>query len=115
MRYTIVILVAVILIFTGTANGKSDYVTSGLACIHHYEGAWNANTGNGYYGGLQMDLNFQARYGYTYLHRTRIYFAKLWGTANNWPVWAQMQAGRNGYRERRWDPWPRTARACGLI
>jgi hypothetical protein len=23
-------------------------------CIHSGEGAWNANTGNGYYGGLQM-------------------------------------------------------------
>jgi len=23
-------------------------------CIHSREGAWNANTGNGYYGGLQM-------------------------------------------------------------
>src|SRR4029077_8860253 len=23
-------------------------------CIHSKEGAWNANTGNGYYGGLQM-------------------------------------------------------------
>jgi hypothetical protein len=23
-------------------------------CIHNGEGAWNANTGNGYYGGLQM-------------------------------------------------------------
>lgn len=23
-------------------------------CIHRGEGAWNANTGNGYYGGLQM-------------------------------------------------------------
>ena len=25
-------------------------------CIHHREGAWNANTGNGYYGGLQFLL-----------------------------------------------------------
>ena len=23
-------------------------------CVHRGEGAWNANTGNGYYGGLQM-------------------------------------------------------------
>ena len=28
-------------------------------CIHEHEGAWNANTGNGYYGGLQMTLWFQ--------------------------------------------------------
>lgn len=23
-------------------------------CIHRHEGAWNANTGNGYYGGMQF-------------------------------------------------------------
>lgn len=23
-------------------------------CIHEHEGAWNANTGNGYYGGMQF-------------------------------------------------------------
>jgi hypothetical protein len=26
-------------------------------CIHHYEGAWNDNTGNGYFGGLQFLLS----------------------------------------------------------
>jgi resuscitation-promoting factor RpfA len=25
-------------------------------CIHGYEGAWNANTGNGHYGGMQFTL-----------------------------------------------------------
>jgi len=25
-------------------------------CIHRHEGAWNANTGNGYYGGMQFLL-----------------------------------------------------------
>ena len=29
-------------------------------CIHRYEGAWNSNTGNGYYGGLQMDWRLPA-------------------------------------------------------
>lgn len=88
------------------AWSSTDYVTSGLLCIHSHEGAWNANTGNGYYGGLQMDLNFQAAYGPAFLRR--------WGTADHWPIWAQIQAGRNGYRARRWDPWPNTARMCGL-
>ena len=32
---------------------------SGWLCIHRYEGAWNSATGNGYYGGLQMDVGFQ--------------------------------------------------------
>jgi hypothetical protein len=26
-------------------------------CIHAHEGAWNANTGNGYYGGMQFLLS----------------------------------------------------------
>jgi len=102
---------------TGAANGKthSDYVTTGLMCIHRYEGAWNANTGNGYYGGLQMDRSFQTTYGYSRWHGTKIYFTRLWGWAHNWPIWAQLQAGRNGYKARGWYPWPLTARYCGLL
>lgn len=101
--------VAVYLGSTGAANGKtqSDYVTRGLLCIHRYEASWNANTGNGYYGGLQMDINFQQDHGRAFLRR--------WGYAHNWPVWAQLQAGRNGYRARGWNPWPNTARICGLV
>ena len=33
---------------------------SGWLCIHRYEGAWNSATGNGYYGGLQMDIELPA-------------------------------------------------------
>ena len=106
-----VIIAALIAAFslgsTGAANGSTDYVTGGLLCIHRYEGAWNSNTGNGYYGGLQMDYGFMRAYGNRFLHR--------WGTANRWPVWAQLQAGRNGFRARRWWPWPNTARMCGLL
>ena len=77
-------------------------------CIHHYEGAWNANTGNGYYGGLQMDRRFQSLYGRDFVAR--------WGTADNWPAWAQLQAAVRAYRSGRgFYPWPNTARACGLI
>src|SRR5438093_1389539 len=32
-------------------------------CIHHYEGAWNANTGNGYYGGMQFLFSTWASVG----------------------------------------------------
>ena len=83
-------------------------LAASFLCIHHYEGAWNANTGNGYYGGLQMDLTFQGRYGAD--------FVRLWGTADNWPSWAQLQAAVRAYQSGRgfW-PWPNTARACGLI
>lgn len=76
-------------------------------CIHEHEGAWNANTGNGYYGGLQMTLAFQAAHGPSFLRR--------WGTANNWPVWAQLQAAEDAWNDdgqsyREWG----TAGVCGL-
>ena len=83
-------------------------LNASFLCIHHYEGAWSANTGNGYYGGLQMDLTFQGRYGADFL--------RLWGTADNWPPWAQLQAAVRAYQSGRgFYPWPNTARACGLI
>jgi hypothetical protein len=84
------------------------WLSSAFACIHRYEGAWNANTGNGYYGGLQMDIPFQSRYGSDFLRR--------WGTADQWPVWAQIQAAVRAYQSGRgFGPWPNTARACGLL
>jgi hypothetical protein len=83
-------------------------LSASFLCIHHYEGAWNANTGNGYYGGLQMDLSFQGLYGADFLRR--------WGTADNWPPWAQLRAAVRAYQSGRgFYPWPNTARACGLI
>lgn len=86
----------------------SDFLVNAFTCIHHYEGAWNANTGNGYYGGLQMDMGFQSYYGAD--------FMKQWGTADNWPVWAQLQAAIRAYKSGRgFYPWPNTARMCGLI
>lgn len=74
-------------------------------CIHEHEGAWDANTGNGYYGGLQMDLSFQQAHGPQFLAR--------WGTANNWPVWAQIEAAENAYATRGFGPWPNTRLMCG--
>jgi transglycosylase-like protein len=77
-------------------------------CIHRWEGAWNSNTGNGYYGGLQMDLQFQRTYAPAFLLRK--------GTADRWTrleqIWVGERARRSG---RGFYPWPSTARACGLI
>jgi Transglycosylase-like domain len=85
----------------------SDDLTAAFLCIHHFEGAWNANTGNGYYGGLQMDARFMHAYGPEYLAR--------WGTADAWPPWAQVEAARRAYASGRgFEPWPNSARACGL-
>ena len=84
------------------------WLLADFRCIHAYEGDWTSNTGNGYYGGLQMDLAFQRLYGAEFLAR--------FGTADAWPVWAQFHAAARAYSSGRgfW-PWPNTARACGLL
>jgi len=77
-------------------------------CIHRYEGAWTSNTGNGYYGGLQMDLSFQRTYAPGLLRRK--------GTADRWTPLEQMWAAERAHRSGRgFYPWPNTARYCGLI
>jgi hypothetical protein len=75
-------------------------------CVHGYEAKWN-DPGAPYYGGMQMDIEFQRTYGLQYYYR--------WGTADNWPVWAQLHAAYKGYQDRGWWPWPNTARYCGLL
>ena len=76
-------------------------------CIQRYEGAW-ADGGSPYYGGLQMDLGFQQRYG-AYLLRRK-------GTADHWTPLEQMWVAERAYRHGRgFYPWPNTARYCGLI
>lgn len=113
MRKVHVILAALCVAFTmavcSEANAYSGYAMSGLMCIHSHEGSWSdPNTsGYGYYGGFQMDYNFMEAYGGAFLRR--------WGTADRWPVWAQIQAAMNGYLARGWYPWPVSARLCGLL
>jgi hypothetical protein len=86
----------------------SSSLQQAFLCIHRYEAAWDANTGNGYYGGLQMDLPFQSHYGPEYVAR--------YGTADQWPVWAQLEVAARAYRDvGGFWPWPNTARVCGLI
>ena len=76
-------------------------------CIHHYEGSWPSNTGNGYYGGLQMNLGFQQTYA-PWLLRTK-------GTADHWTPLEQLWAAEKAAKSRGFWPWPNTARSCGLI
>jgi hypothetical protein len=79
-----------------------------FTCIHHYEGAWNDETGNGFHGGLQMDYAFETRYGAEFYSR--------WGDAGHWPPWAQIQAAIRAHDSGRgFGPWPNTARYCGLL
>jgi hypothetical protein len=76
-------------------------------CIQRYEGRWN-DPNPPYYGGLQMDLGFQRRYGRALLARK--------GTADRWTPLEQMWAAERAHRAGRgfW-PWPNTARFCGLL
>jgi hypothetical protein len=88
--------------------GLPDWLRQAFLCIHSYEGAWTSNTGNGYYGGLQMDWGFMRAYGAE--------FVRQWGSADNWPVGAQLAAAARAHASGRgFTPWPNTARACGLL
>ena len=83
------------------------YLTSAFQCIHAHEGAWYANTGNGYYGGLQMDIDFQRAYGAELLRSK--------GTADNWTPAEQISVAIVAHASRGFQPWPNTARMCGLL
>ena len=76
-------------------------------CIHSHEGAWNDNTGNGYYGGLQLNMEEMQTFSPHLLKRK--------GTANNWSDYEQIWGGERDRQVRGWSPWPQTARMCGLL
>lgn len=77
-------------------------------CIHQHEGSWPANTGNGYFGGLQMDRSFMRTYGGDKIR-------KYGGWAHLWSPRDQMVVAQRAWRTRGYHPWPNTARACGLL
>lgn len=80
-----------------------------LLCIHTHEARWDGRdlaTGRTYFGGLQMDHAFQRTYGAV--------FYRAWGTADHWPVSAQLATGMVAYLSGRgFGPWP-TRTKCGL-
>jgi len=75
-------------------------------CIHRYEGAWN-DVGGPYWGGLQMSLRFQERYG-GWIYRMK-------GTADHWTPLEQIWTAEKARKSRGFWPWPNTARICGLL
>jgi hypothetical protein len=76
-------------------------------CIHRYEGSWR-DSGDPYWGGLQMDRGFMAGYAPRYLLRR--------GFADRWSPLEQMWVAERAYRSGRgFYAWPNTARYCGLI
>ena len=86
---------------------KSVGFYNGAVCIHGYEGSWTSDSNPTYKGGMQMDSGFQYSYGSAYI--------RLWGAANQWPVWAQLHASYKAWTTRGWHPWPNTARYCNLL
>jgi hypothetical protein len=76
-------------------------------CIHQHEGAWN-DSGDPYWGGLQMDKSFMAAYGSDMIR-------KYGGYADRWTPRDQMVVAQRAYRTRGYNPWPNTARMCGLL
>jgi hypothetical protein len=76
-------------------------------CIHRFEGSWS-DSGDPYWGGLQMDRGFMEGYAPHRLLRR--------GWANRWSPLDQMWVAERAYRSGRgFAAWPNTARACGLI
>jgi len=75
---------------------------SGWMCIHAREGSWNAQTGNGYYGGLQMSYGWAGRVSNAALLSPD----------------AQVAAAEAEAAEHRWDygwmasQWPNTFPPC---
>ena len=79
----------------------------GWLCIHHFEGSWS-DSGDPYWGGLQMDRGFMRTYAPASLLRK--------GWANRWTPLEQMWVAERAHRSGRgYGPWPNTARSCGLL
>jgi hypothetical protein len=70
-------------------------------CIHEKEGAWDSNTGNGYYGGMQFDLGTWASAGGT-------------GRPDLQPASVQLRVAYTLWQRAGWAPWPNTRLMCGL-
>lgn len=106
------IVIGVLIASVGLGRAKGEYRTvphwwvKQAMCVHRYEGSWRDPNGP-YYGGMQMDLQFQRRHGGWML--------KHHGTADHWSPRAQLIVAWRGYKQRGWHPWPNTARRCGLL
>ncbi|SRR6266487_212044 len=103
----VLVLVLALQASAGSGAGHLSPVAlkHGLLCIHSHEGSWR-DRGAPYYGGLQMDARFERSWGHE--------FVRMWGHANRWPAAVQLVVAMRAYFHRGFDPWPNTARACGL-
>jgi hypothetical protein len=81
---------------------------SAWECIHGHEGSWT-DSGDPFWGGLQMDRQFMYTYGRDMIARYGG-FANLWSPRDQMVVAERARSSGRGYY-----PWPNTARMCGLI
>lgn len=89
----------------GTSPVGGHWLERAFLCIHQHEGAWQ-DQGLPYFGGLQMDLDFQRAYGRPFL--------KHFGTADRWPQSVQVAVAIEAWISRGFGPWPNTRKRCGL-
>lgn len=75
-------------------------------CIHRHEASWS-DPDAPFYGGLQMNHEFQATFGRALL--------RVKGTADHWTPLEQMWVAERAFKRRGFWPWPNTARYCGLL
>jgi hypothetical protein len=76
-------------------------------CIHRHEAAWD-DSGDPYWGGLQMDRGFMRAYGGDMIARHR------GGLADTWTPAEQIIVAERAYATRGFAPWPHTSRSCGV-
>lgn len=78
---------------------------AGAMCVHSKEGAWNSNTGNGYYGGFQyLPSTWINSGGGAYASR-----------ADLATPYEQLLVTYHVTSNSGWGQWPNTAAACGLL
>lgn len=87
------------------------WLDGAFLCIHRWErgrNGWQTSTGNGYYGGLQMDVAFSQAWGPEWA-KQRFGANPAW-----WPASVQIAAAIHAWTVRGFSPWPSTRKLCGL-
>jgi hypothetical protein len=112
LKWPAAIVAALLLVATpATAKPPRWWVRDALCVVRNETRGqphpWRTNTGNGYYGALQMDRGFARTYGG--------WIVRHHGLPHRWRPATQLLVAFRGWRARGWYPWPNTARACGLI
>jgi hypothetical protein len=85
------------------AAQAQQWLVDAFMCIHSHEGSWT-DDGAPYWGGLQFGWSEWQRFGGMYAAQ-----------ANYATPEQQIQAGINYWRVSGFNPWPNTARMCGLL